>query len=53
MITDDWFRQTGLRVSPRSRLFQLDPIGLGTAQVECLPSYLTRLGQAHTMPRPS
>ena len=33
----------------RSRLFQLEPIGVGTPYVESLTSYLARLAQAHTL----
>jgi TniQ len=36
-------------VSPRSRLFNLSPIGLGTPMVECLTSYFSRLAQAHCL----
>ena len=31
----------------RSRLYRLEPIGLGTPEVESLSSYLNRLAQAH------
>lgn len=34
-------------VPPRSRLFALRPVGLGTEHVEALTSYLTRLARAH------
>jgi hypothetical protein len=33
----------------RSRLFQLEPIGIGTPYVESLTSYLTRLAESHTV----
>ena len=36
-------------VPPRSRLFNLSPIGLGTSMVECLTSYFSRLAQAHCL----
>ena len=36
-------------VPPRSRLFNLSPIGLGTPMVECLTSYFSRLAQAHCL----
>ncbi|MDP9201986.1 MAG: TniQ family protein [Gemmatimonadota bacterium] len=32
---------------PRSRLFHLEPIGVGTAQVESLTGYIARLAEAH------
>ena len=32
---------------PRSRLYRLEPIGIGTPAVESLSSYLNRLAQAH------
>ncbi|WP_334173564.1 TniQ family protein [Sinomonas sp.] len=32
---------------PRSRLFSLDPIGIGTSETESLTSYITRLAEAH------
>jgi transcriptional regulator with XRE-family HTH domain len=31
----------------RSRLFRLEPIGIGTAEVESLTSYIARLAEAH------
>src|ERR1700758_5499419 len=31
----------------RSRLFRLEPIGMGTAEVESLTSYIARLAEAH------
>jgi len=34
---------------PRSALFSLKPIGIGTDQVEALSSYVTRLAQAHSV----
>jgi AraC-like DNA-binding protein len=32
---------------PRSTLYSLEPVGLGTPEVECLTSYITRLAEAH------
>src|SRR5262249_59893394 len=32
---------------PHSRLYSLEPIGIGTPEVESLSSYLNRLAQAH------
>lgn len=34
----------------RSRLYHLEPIGVGTSQVESLTGYLTRLADAHRVP---
>jgi DNA-binding XRE family transcriptional regulator len=34
-------------LSPRSRLYSLKPIGIGTALVEGLTGYITRLAEAH------
>jgi len=34
---------------PRSRLYPLTPVGTGTAQAECLTSYLMRLAAAHCL----
>ncbi|GHO96285.1 hypothetical protein KSF_063330 [Reticulibacter mediterranei] len=34
-------------VPPRSRLYSLEPIGIGTPYVESLTSYVTRLAQVH------
>jgi hypothetical protein len=36
-------------VAPRSRLYSLPPIGLGTAFVESLSSYVVRLAEAHAV----
>lgn len=36
-----------LALPPRSRLFHLAPIGIGTPQVESLTSYVARLAEAH------
>lgn len=47
-LYDGW--NMSLPIIPgRSRLFPLEPIGLGTSNVESLTSYLTRLGEAHTV----
>ncbi len=32
---------------PRSTLYSLEPVGIGTHLVECLTSYITRLAEAH------
>lgn len=36
-------------IPTRSRLFQLEPIGIGTPHVESLTSYLTRLAKCHNV----
>ena len=38
-----------VRISPRSRLYQLEPIGFGTGSVEGLTSYVMRLAAAHAV----
>jgi TniQ len=38
-----------ISIPPRSRLYNLEPIGIGTPYVESLTSYITRLAQAHCM----
>jgi hypothetical protein len=52
MVTDIWaIYQDGYlelpRIPPRSRLYHLQPLGLGTSLTESLTSYLTRLAAAH------
>ena len=34
---------------PRSRLYSLEPIGIGTPQTESLTSYISRLAAAHSV----
>jgi hypothetical protein len=34
---------------PRSQLYALEPIGIGTSQVECLTSYIIRLAATHRL----
>ena len=34
-------------IPPRSRLYRLEPIGVGTPYVECLSSYIARLAEEH------
>jgi hypothetical protein len=36
-------------VPPRSRLFSLQPLGLGTGHIESATSYVARLAEAHTV----
>lgn len=45
----DVFQIDGLSLPPRSRLFNLPPIALGTGRVEGLISYLVRLARAHSV----
>jgi hypothetical protein len=45
----DLWDLTPTKPPPRSRLYSLQPMGLGTSRVESLTSYLTRLAQAHTV----
>src|SRR5438045_2443795 len=34
---------------PRSRLYRLEPVGLGTAYVESMTSYIVRVAAAHSL----
>lgn len=43
----EWWDLTPRTIPPRSRLFHLAPIGLGTPEVESLTSYVARLAEAH------
>jgi transcriptional regulator with XRE-family HTH domain len=45
---DEW-DLTPLPVPPRSTLYALQPIGMGTPLVESLSSYITRLAEAHSV----
>lgn len=36
-------------IPPRSRLYHLEPIGIGTPYVESLTSYIARLAEAHCL----
>ncbi len=45
-VYDTWDLQVSA-MPPRSRLYSLEPVGLGTAQVESLTSYISRLAEAH------
>jgi transcriptional regulator with XRE-family HTH domain len=48
-IAELWDERDLMRpvLPPRSRLFHLEPIGSGTAQVESLTGYIARLAEAH------
>jgi len=37
-------------IPPRSRLYNLEPIGVGTPYVESLTGYMARLAEAHSLP---
>jgi hypothetical protein len=50
VTTDDMQDQEEVLSPPRSRLYSLPPIGLGTPYVESLTSYITRLAEAHCVP---
>ncbi len=46
----EWYAEWELEapaLPPRSKLYALKPIGVGTPEVECLTSYLTRLAGVH------
>lgn len=46
MAYEEW--KLGLpSMPPRSTLYSLEPVGIGTPLVECLTSYITRLAEAH------
>ena len=38
-----------LSIPPRSQLYHLEPMGVGTPMVECLSSYCSRLAKAHNV----
>ena len=43
----EWWDLSRPKIPPRSRLYHLEPMGMGTPYVESLTSYLARLGEAH------
>lgn len=58
MLSDKWVRMqppfeswslSSPPVPPRSQLYSLEPIGVGTALVESLTSYAARLAEAHSV----
>ena len=49
LATYEAWDMTAPLVPPRSRLFHIDPVGLGTPLVECLTSYISRVAQAHSI----
>src|SRR3990172_2342053 len=50
-VFDLWDGQDLTRpaIPPRSRLFHMEPIGVGTAGVESLTGYIARLAEAHSL----
>jgi hypothetical protein len=36
-------------LAPRSRLYQIEPLGIGTPATECFTSYLARLAHSHSL----
>jgi TniQ len=42
-----WEQASGNSIPPRSHLYHLPPVGLGSAAVESLTSYVARLAEAH------
>ncbi|MEH7387593.1 helix-turn-helix domain-containing protein [Bacillus sp. JJ1521] len=48
-ITIDYFNIETLNIPPRSTLYNLEPIGLGTPYVESLTSYISRLAECHNL----
>lgn len=47
-VSESWDLSPSV-VPPRSRLYSLDPIGIGTAFVESLTGYIARLAEAHAV----
>jgi transcriptional regulator with XRE-family HTH domain len=43
----EWWDLSRPEIPPRSRLYHLKPMGVGTPYVESLTGYLARLGEAH------
>lgn len=46
-IYPSWEQGSGHSIPPRSHLYHLAPVGLGSAVVESLTSYVARLAEAH------
>lgn len=47
-LFDSWSLSSS-PIPPRSRLYSLEPIGIGTALVESLSGYVARLAEAHSV----
>lgn len=48
-IYEELWSSQPLEITPRSRLFSLEPVAVGTPYAESLSSYLHRLAQAHCL----
>ncbi|WP_088892411.1 TniQ family protein [Leptolyngbya ohadii] len=48
-LEDDLWHDELATIPPRSRLFHLEPVGVGTPLVESLTSYFIRLADAHSV----
>src|SRR5437016_2621968 len=42
--------EESIAIPPRSRLYSMEPIGIGMASVESATSYVSRVAQAHCLP---
>jgi hypothetical protein len=49
MFSDELWDLEPPTIAPRSHLFHLEPIGIGTPYVESLTSYIARLADAHSV----
>ncbi|KOP26530.1 hypothetical protein AMR41_09940 [Hapalosiphon sp. MRB220] len=47
--TDELWDLERPKIPPRSSLFHLEPIGIGTPYVESITSYVARLAEAHSV----
>lgn len=47
LTTYEWWDLTRPAIPPRSRLYHLEPVGIGTIYVESFTGYIARLAQAH------
>lgn len=43
--TLEWWDLSRPKIPPRSRLYHLEPVGVGTPYVESLTGYMARLGE--------
>lgn len=48
VLCDPWPEEQAER-KPHSRLYSLEPIGIGSPLVESMTSYITRLSEAHSV----
>ncbi len=49
MLCELWPEEQ-VEIKPHSRLYHIEPIGVGSPMVESLTSYFTRLAEAHSVP---